>query len=101
MTLKSIEMQVALPRTQDAGQLQSQQLQKHVHDQALSAQETIRKKNELQNKSDKTNTEQHVKNEDQPQRDGQNKDFHGSQKHKAEENQAEHPYKGKRIDLSL
>lgn len=40
MSLKALEMQVALPRTYDAGKLQEQQDQKHQQMYTFAAQET-------------------------------------------------------------
>ncbi len=101
MSLKLIELQVALPRTQDLGKIQEQLQQKGqlVQDHLASAQqkEDIEKKKQV-NKYDKT-----TKNK--LQKDGQNSNGafetkkrkkQSKQMHPAE---AHHPYKGNLIDI--
>ncbi len=104
MSLKAIELQVALPRTVDAGRVQEQLTQKSNLDQqqlammSQSEQEhnrirstpliptneplAIHQHNERDTPA-KKNRLQHKKNEED------------------EKNEAKHPYKGKHIDLSL
>lgn len=101
LSLKAIELQVALPRTVDAGTQQNQLSQKGVQDQAVLAQELIKKKRELQQKSDKLDTEQHVKNENQGKQQGQDSKQRDQEKDLNDGESAKHPYKGKHIDLTL
>lgn len=104
MTLKSIEMQVAIPRTGDAGNLQNQLLQKPVHDQAMLAAATMKqreKQRKTSNKVDETLSEQLKADQDgnkSYQQMGQNK---STKKTKEKHHEIEHPYKGHHIDLSL
>lgn len=101
MSLKLVELQVALPRTHDLGKIQEQLQQKGqlVQDHLASAQqkEDIEKKKQV-NKYDET-----TKNELQKDRQNSNgaSDSKKRKKQKEEMHQAEahHPYKGNLIDI--
>lgn len=102
MSWKSVELQVALPRTQDAGKqqdLMSKQGQRFQETLSQSQlQQEIRKRKQVQ-KFDKTNKsrvddESEHSNEEFPKDNNKNAD---------EEDQAkntEHPYLGSRFDYS-
>ncbi|WP_188454363.1 hypothetical protein [Virgibacillus oceani] len=99
MSWKSIEMQVALPRTQDAGKLQEQMLkhgqhiQESIAESQLKQEEQKRKRvNEFEQINDVNNRRERG-NSDHPQRDNQ-------QKSEQEEQMIEHPYLGNKIDFS-
>ncbi|QPC46370.1 hypothetical protein [Mangrovibacillus cuniculi] len=102
MTLKAIEMQVALPRTIDAGKLSEQMQQRGqiaqsvIADEAIKKQERERKvvsqkeqvyksKNSLEN-----NTPQTSNNNGEPKVSEQRR----------KNSLGEHPYKGKSVDYS-
>lgn len=101
MSLKLVELQVALPRTQDLGKLQEQLQQRGqlVQDNLASAQqkEDIEKKNQV-NKYDKTAKNKLLK-------DGQNSNGAYDSKKRKKQNkpthqvEAHHPYKGNSIDI--
>jgi hypothetical protein len=101
MSLKLVELQVALPRTQDLGKLQEQLQQKGqlVQDHLASAQqkEDIDKRKQV-NKYDET-----TKN--RLQKDGQNSNGTYDPKKSKKQNkqmqqsEAHHPYKGNLIDI--
>ncbi|PLR97252.1 hypothetical protein [Bacillus sp. T33-2] len=101
MSLKSIEMQVALPRTHEAGKIQEQIQQRGQHIQEHAAQ-SVQKEDDQ-----KRNT---VYKHEQKKEAGLNQDqspghHHGSnqerkQKEPARSRQEPHPYKGKIIDYS-
>lgn len=102
MSLKAIEMQIALPRTHDAGKIQEQLQQRGQHLQEHAAQSvtkeddlkrnTVVKNNQKQearlNKDGSQSSQQQQKGRD----DDQSKDEHPVVPH--------HPYKGKVIDYS-
>jgi hypothetical protein len=101
MSLKAIEMQIALPRTQDAGKIQEQIQQRGQHLQEHAAQ-SVTKEDELKRKTVLKNEQ---KNEAQLHKDGNGKDqqrHQSEQKMKKQEKlvQQHHPYKGKMIDYS-
>lgn len=101
MSLKSIEMQVALPRTQDAGKLQEQIQQRGQHLSEHAA-ESVRKEEQKQRT---TVTKNKQKDEAKLHQDEERSNEAGanSQKRRKKQQQKEqerHPYKGKVIDYS-
>lgn len=104
MTLKSIELQVALPRVTEAGNIQNQLSQKPAYDQSQIAQhnmkqaeQRLKRSNELDEASTLLVGEEDEKREKQGQQHSGNK---GKQQGEEQE-RIEHPYKGRHIDLSL
>lgn len=101
MGLKSIEMQVAIPRTQEATRIQDQLNQRGnlLHAQNLEEQKDSAEK--LRRKSTKLEEKNSVKLQDEEKK----REKDSNQQQKKEKEQAvvdsKHPYKGKRIDLRL
>ncbi len=103
MSLKLIELQVALPRTQDAGKLQEQMqqrgqnMQDHISASLLKQDEKKRKqvvKNEKKEKSSlELNQRSSINGHGPNSRDKDNSE-------NSKEAQEEHPYKGKFIDFN-
>lgn len=98
MSWKAVEMQVGLPRTQDAGKIQEQLQQRgqFMQDMLASAQvqsDEVKRKtvNELEQKKQ-------VKNDKQKQQE-EEKQPH-SHLAKTHGNTPEHPYLGKKIDIN-
>lgn len=100
MGLKSIEMQVALPRTQDIGKMQEQQNQREMINQQLDSEENRLKSEQERRRAGKTEATEHQRvNDDQSSQQQSPK-----QQHKKKQKQKlmhPHPYKGKHVDLSL
>ncbi|RSD28286.1 hypothetical protein EJA10_05915 [Mesobacillus subterraneus] len=102
MSLKAIEMQIALPRTQDAGKIQEQIQQRGQHLQDHAAQ-SVTKEDELKRKTVIKNSqkqEARLNKEGNPSGKQQEK---GRQNHANKEEKPaspHHPYKGKVIDYS-
>ncbi|RVT67076.1 hypothetical protein ACQRXC_07130 [Niallia taxi] len=101
MSLKAIEMQVALPRTFDAGKIQDQQDQRGqlMNNNALQAtlQEEIKKRTTVIKGEEKGNISSNR------HKDGKNRsDSQGKRKQNRDEELllSEHPYKGNNIDYS-
>lgn len=103
MSLKAIELQVALPRTQDAGKLQEllqnrgQQLIEHASEQEKK---DTKAKNETvlrQEKNSSVDWNNHSKGRQQEKR-RQNDESNNN--HSAFSQAEIHPYKGKKIDFS-
>lgn len=106
MSLKAIEMQVALPRTQNAGKIQDQMQQRGQVSQDHIATEQHK---ELEKKRKQvlelTETENRRLNNDDENRNGANPEKETQQKdrkheHKHSPQYAKHPYKGNFVDFS-
>lgn len=97
MSWKSIEMQVALPRTQDAGKLQEQMLKQNQHFQESLAQSQLKEANEKRKRVQEFERIK-IKDEDQdnPDSENQQRDSEDDRNDKS----VEHPYLGKKIDFS-
>ncbi|WP_062105052.1 hypothetical protein [Bacillus niameyensis] len=104
MSLKSIEMQVALPRTVEAGKV-SEQLQQRGQLISDQANEEMTKQIEQDRRSVKEMSEQEKLHLKQGSRDGQNDHKHNEHDKKQKDPRKDrtkdsHPYKGKTIDYS-
>jgi hypothetical protein len=109
MTLRAIELQIALPRTTEAGHLQNQLSQKPVVDQSMLAQENLKQAEQQQKRTgeiDQTATmlikEEDARREQERKRRQGNRNAQGQQP--SSETSAklpDHPYKGRFIDLTL
>ncbi|GAA0134176.1 hypothetical protein YSY43_10160 [Paenibacillus sp. YSY-4.3] len=106
MNMKSVEMQIALPRTSDAGRIQQDQQQRPLIDQNILAGQNI-KASELERGKSQA-MEQSARNKT-VKRDGdaasdqekEQRDAEEKQEERDKEKAAEHPFKGRHIDLSL
>lgn len=103
MSLKAIEMQIALPRTQDAGKIQEQLQQRGQHLQEHAA-KSVTKEDELKRKTViKKNQKQEARLNKDDGSSNHNQEQSNPDKKKNSENhnkQQNHPYKGKVIDYS-
>lgn len=105
MSLRNIELQVALPRTIDAGRVQEQLTQKPNIDQQQTAilQQEEQERNRIRSTPALPTTESvaiHEHHESNKKMDlKQRKRKASSEKEQTKE--AEHPYKGRFIDISL
>lgn len=103
MGLKLVELQVALPRTQDIGKIQEQLQQRgqHIQEHLAAAQQ----KEESQKRKQVNPSEETAKN--RLHKDGQNSnsssDHDSKNKRKQtkqnQQDQSHHPYKGNLIDI--
>ncbi|CAH0119837.1 MULTISPECIES: hypothetical protein [unclassified Paenibacillus] len=104
MSLKAVEMQIAIPRTNDAGIMQAQSQHKAVADQAQLAGQAEKTTEEMRQKNAKVDETAHL-----PIRDGERRQnaYYRRTKRKQEDDgggqqdEPKHPYKGHHIDLSL
>jgi len=106
MSLKSIEMQIAIPRTTEAGMVQNQLLHKPVADQTNLAEQASKMTEEMRHKNGKVDETTGLNIREKQQRDQPRKlnKRYGKNNNQAKEEEAErveHPYKGHHIDLSL
>ena len=104
MDFKPIDMQMPIPRTHDAGEVQNLQKQKPSQDQIMLAQESRKIVEQERKKSTKIEQSAEGAIEDQ-YRDShepeQNLKRKQEQQKKQEQNSAKHPFKGNYIDFSL
>ncbi|WP_093210698.1 hypothetical protein [Sediminibacillus albus] len=99
MSWKSVEMQVALPRVQDAGKIQEQMQQRgqHLQDSVAVAQQTIDEKRKKQVNEFERKDKLHNKKKQEKE------SFQGNQEQEGdshEKQESEHPFLGKQIDYS-
>ncbi|MBB6019373.1 hypothetical protein HNR77_000430 [Paenibacillus sp. JGP012] len=104
MSFKAVELQIAVPRTSEAGRYQSEAQQRPVTDQNLLADQMNKEANEARQRSEAMAETAHTSVRDGHA--GGGKHHSGSGGHDGTEDQenikpAEHPYKGKHIDLSM
>lgn len=99
MSLKSIELQIAIPKTFEAGKVAEQKQQ-----QSLIAQENAQMANEKQaqkNKESVLQSEAYAKLSDDQERGSEEQQQKDSKKKKKEdEQQGKHPFKGSLFDFS-
>ncbi|MEK5417610.1 hypothetical protein BSK49_05885 [Paenibacillus odorifer] len=104
MSLKPVELQIALPRTTEAGKIQNESQQRPAIDQHQLAGQNVKQSQELAMRSTEVD-----ESSESALRDGGGKGNQhsggnsSSDKHSnpPATRDAEHPYKGQRIDLSL
>lgn len=101
MSLKAIEMQVALPRTQDAGRVQEQLNQRNVVEQHQIQQEQKQKAELERKKSTKMEGSISRMIQDEEASSQSRDQSSKKRKEKKKEEVSPHPYKGKHIDISL
>ncbi len=103
--MKSVELQIAVPRTQEAGKIQNEFHQRSAQEQSLLMNQQIKESRELRHRSSgvadtaKSSIREEGKQQHSSESDGHSPSNH--QDHPSEQHQAEHPYKGHHIDLSL
>lgn len=106
MNLKPIEMQIALPRTNDAANSQNQLNQKPVYDQAHGMQAEIKQQEEDRKRAVKLDESERpaIRDDEDTSKSQERSGGKQTSQHADEKNQApmaEHPFKGRHIDLSL
>jgi hypothetical protein len=106
MNLKPIEMQVALPRTVEAGAQQQQLLGKPVADQLLAMSDAGRQAELSRKRTERNEGAEHaaIRDDQKPADQGRQRPAKRQSRKTAsdeEKRAAEHPYKGRHIDLSL
>jgi hypothetical protein len=109
MSFKTIDMQIAVQKSNEIGYKQNQLMQKTVIDQSLIASNTEKSTEAARHKSSKVDetTNHRIREEQQKEK---NKGLKSTKKqqdktvigaHRQEEVSLEHPFKGRHIDLSL
>jgi hypothetical protein len=106
MSLKGVEMQIAIPRTGEATAIQNHLNQKPTHDQAALAQQTMKHQEQQRNKSVEVDASAFLNVKQDGKGDARSRA--GAQKRKGSKEETgmpapdpSHPFKGKHIDISL
>ncbi|UHA73911.1 hypothetical protein [Paenibacillus sp. 481] len=108
MSLKSIELQIAIPRTNEASNIQQQLHQRPTTDQMLLNEQTAKLTESNRKKSEKIDETAESRIRDQEQRSGSQHNQHAKGQKQDNQEQltdypakpAKHPYKGNHIDYS-
>lgn len=103
MSLKPVELQIALPRTTDAGKVQNELQHRPMLDQQQLAGQNVKHSAELaQRPTEVDESAESLLENDGGRGKGRGNQSSGQGERKKEAvHDAEHPYKGHRIDLSL
>jgi hypothetical protein len=103
MNIKPIEMQIAIPRTGDAGITQNQLTHKPIFDQSVLAEGMVKLTEELRHKSGKVDlaAELHIHDENKEQQEKRDLPNKNKKQVKKAVEKVEHPFKGHHIDFTL
>ena|SRR5690554_3517585 len=106
MSLKAIDTQLSLARTKDVGAIQNQMNHKSPDDQASLAALARRQMEEDRKrliKADSKSSETSIKDQQSQGQHGQanSNQSKNTNKHEEQQNNSDHPYKGRSIDISL
>jgi hypothetical protein len=103
MSLRPIEMQIAIPRTNEATSTQNQLLHKPAHDQSVLADHAMKRTEDNRQRSAEVEESTNSKIRDGEGNSGGGNGTQSGSKRQAKKHQApaKHPYKGKHIDISL
>ncbi|CAJ1315546.1 hypothetical protein PO903_14220 [Paenibacillus sp. PK4536] len=103
MSLRNIELQIAIPRTSEVGKIQQAHLLRPAIDQTLLAEQINEHTERMRNRSGEVNeSSSNFIHDGEPGEHHHTASEHHSDEHPHPEvKPAEHPYKGKNIDLSF
>jgi len=108
VSMKSVELQIAVPRTQEVGKIQNELHHRSAQEQSLLMNQQIKESREMRQRSSgvtdtaKSSIREEGKQQHSSDSDGQSQSPSNKQQdHPSEQHPAEHPYKGHHIDLSL
>jgi hypothetical protein len=106
LSLKAVELQIAVPRTSEAGKYQSEYQHRSMNEQALLGQKTERETEDIRQRSGAVDesAETFVGQRGTGEQEGASSRQRRSRPGENElpkEHLAEHPYKGHHIDFSL
>lgn len=105
MNMKPVELQIAVPRTSEATRIQQDQQYRPISDQALLANQTTKELEQNRKRSaqvDESGINTIIKRDDNHPSSGHDQTPQEHAEQEAEKKHpAEHPYKGKTIDLSF
>jgi hypothetical protein len=103
MTLRPVELQIALPRTTDAGKILNEMQQRPSLDQQQLAGQNVKQSAEMTQRSPEINESSESALRNDGSRGGRQGSSSSNSRQQKQETArgAEHPYKGRSIDLSL
>lgn len=104
MSMKAVEMQIAIPRTTEAGKIQNDVHHRSSQEQQFMTGQQIKESQDLSQRSTGIDeTANAAVREDGKQPDSKRQGSHGhkSKPEQEEHPDAEHPYKGHHLDVSL
>lgn len=103
MSLKSVEMQIAVPRTTEASRIQQEHHQRPSQDQTLLAGEQVKQSRQAAQRSTEVDetAESAIRDEGGQGQTPEEHNGSSEKKEKSAERPAEHPYKGRSLDISL
>lgn len=103
LSLKSVEMQIAVPRTNEAGKMHNETQQRPMNDQTLLAGELNKNSRaEAQRSTEVSETAETAVRDDGSRQSSEQQQGRGTaESGEIVEQPAEHPYKGKNFDVSL
>lgn len=93
-------MQVALPRSQDAGKLQDQMLKQNQHFQEALAQNHIKQEELKRKKVQQSDDTEEVRNQKEEEHGNTDSQDSNNKKKDGNENKLDHPYLGTKFDFS-
>ncbi|WP_438350163.1 hypothetical protein ACP8HI_05715 [Paenibacillus sp. FA6] len=103
--MKSVELQIAVPRTQEAGKIQNEMQQRSGQDQSFLTNQQIKESRAMQQRSNGVDqTENSILRDGGKEQQTSQENAHSQSNQtelQSEQHPAEHPYKGHHIDLSL
>ncbi|USB32070.1 hypothetical protein [Paenibacillus sp. YPG26] len=103
MDFKSVELQIAVPRTSEAGRMQQDAMHRPMHHQHSLENQNVKSSERDRSRSAQVDESAHasIRDDHHPSRQEGNRqqgeDTHDQEKDRA----AEHPFKGHHLDLSL
>lgn len=101
MSWKSIELQVALPRTQEAGKHQDQLSKQNQRFQESLAQSQLRQEELRRNRTNRFEKTIHKKVTDDEERDASKEEDKNQDKNQEEvKKKLAHPYLGRQVDIT-
>ncbi|MEK3734597.1 MULTISPECIES: hypothetical protein [Paenibacillus] len=102
MSLKSVEMQIAVPRTHEAGKMHNELQQRPYNDQSLLAGEQIKNSRiQSQRSTEVSESAEAAIRDDGNRQSSEQQERHASDSSEQQEKPAEHPYKGRNFDVTL
>lgn len=99
MSLKGVELQIAIPKTFDAGKI-AEQHQQNVVQQQFNANEALKKETERKQLAVNNTEKINEINDEEKQEGDQQKSHHYNDEKKQSEPQVQHPFKGNLVDFS-
>ncbi|MFC5588403.1 hypothetical protein ACFPRA_05875 [Sporosarcina soli] len=98
MSLKGIELQIAIPKTFDAGKVSEQKLQQSQLNQDLA--HALTERQSAKARETVLETKQSARTDGNGKRQGQGESQDGEQRENEEEKKTHHPYKGAFVDFT-